>query len=450
MLIGQRFSRFAEASEKCLLFSAKTTDFIVDFTPGFVHACLCDSRRTRGAVSPFTMLLRKHIGADHVVDLGLLRPGDRLLGISFSHGARLVLELTGRHANAFLLDANGVILGSLFSTHSLTRPLHPGAVYALPPVVGSSPVAEASRFTPPEVCAAIDAFFTEERLTDARSRARHKALAHVDREITRTQKVLEHLERDHARMLEREEARTLGDLFLAALPFWPKDATSFLLEPADGSAPVELVLPARCKTPSAAAQLHFAAYKKARRSREVIRERSETFGARLQELESQRRKLEELPLESFDADLSRTPQTSRTREKHGKKSASEDTRGLREYQSSDGLRILVGKSAADNHRLTFRLARGRDIWLHARDVPGSHVVLFTRNQPVPRRALEEAAMLAIFYSDARAEGRGDVHWVERRHVHAVRGAIGKVTLSSPKSLHVVVDPAVLERFRSSR
>ena len=124
--------------------------------------------------------------------------------------------------------------------------------------------------------------------------------------------------------------------------------------------------------------------------------------------------------------------------------------GTRAFVSSDGLPIEVGKSAADNHRLTFQKARGADLWLHARDVPGSHTVIFCGNGPVPRRTLEEAAMLALFYSDARPEGRGDVHFVQRKFVHAVRGAPGKVTLASPKSLYVVIDPAVIERLFAGR
>jgi len=62
LLTGQRFSRIVEASERCLLLQGGFTDLALDLTPGFVHACLCTTRKARGEVGPFTMLLRKHVG----------------------------------------------------------------------------------------------------------------------------------------------------------------------------------------------------------------------------------------------------------------------------------------------------------------------------------------------------------------------------------------------------
>jgi predicted ribosome quality control (RQC) complex YloA/Tae2 family protein len=373
----------------------------------------------------------------------------------------LSLELSGRHANAFLLDDGGAILGSFFPTHSLTRPLSTGAIYTLPPsaVAGTAAHGGTSRFPAEETGAAVDAFFTAAQTAAARDRARAAAIAARTRELEKARKVLEHLRTDALRMERRTEGRRLGDLFLAALPTWPAGATSYTFTPYDGAPPETLTLPIRCKTPAAAAQLHFAEYKKARRSRAVIEERAAHFAARVAQLEAEREALEQRPPEFFDTPVADDGRSGRGGKSTGgvrtsggsKKSKQPATEaGIRAFVSSDGLPIQVGKSATDNHRLTFQKARGADVWLHARDVPGSHTVIFCGNAPVPRRTLEEAAMLALFYSDARPEGRGDVHWVQRKFVHAVRGAPGKVTLAAPKSIFVIIDPAVIERLFAGR
>jgi len=465
LLVGQRFSRIVEASERCLLFQGGFTDLAVDLTPGFVHACLCGTRRARGEVGPFTMLLRKHIGGARVTAVRLARPGDRILQIEFTSGVTLSCELSGRHANAFLLDDAGVILGAWFPTHSVTRPLHVGATYELPPPPrpaepGAPAATPLSRFPAGDTGAAVDAYFTAALREAARERARATAIAARTRELERARRTLDHLRTDAERMARRTEGKRLGDLFLAALPVWPAGAVTFEFTPWDGSPPETLTLPARCKTPAAAAQFHFGEYKKARRSRAVVEERAAHFAALAAHLEAELAVLAARPAETFDAPAAAAggkparggkSNTGGRPDSTGKKSKQPATdAGTRAFVSSDGLPIEVGKSATDNHRLTFQKARGADVWLHARDVPGSHTVIFCGNGPVPRRTLEEAAMLALFYSDARPEGRGDVHWVQRKFVHAVRGAPGKVTLASPKSLFVVIDPAVIERLFASR
>jgi predicted ribosome quality control (RQC) complex YloA/Tae2 family protein len=384
LLTGQRFSRLVEASERCLLFCGGFVDFAVDFSPGFVHACLCASRKARGEVGAFTMLLRKHIGGARVISCALPRTGDRILQLAFSSGVRLSLELSGRHANAFLLDDGGAILGSFFPTHSLTRPLSTGAIYTLPPAptgaAAASTTPGTSRFPAEEPGAAVDAFFTAAQTAAARDRARTAALTAKTREIEKARKVLEHLRTDAVRMEQRTEGKRLGDLFLAALHSWPAGATSYTFTPYDGAPTETLTLPIKCKTPAAAAQIHFGQYKKARRSRAVIEERAAHFEALVARLEEERTKLEQRPPEFFDAPAQSAPKPGargKSSPGGGKKSKQPaGDAGIRAFLSSDGLPIQVGKSATDNHRLTFQRARGADVWLHARDVPGSHTVIF--------------------------------------------------------------------------
>ncbi|MCS6804501.1 MAG: NFACT family protein [Acidobacteriota bacterium] len=116
--------------------------------------------------------------------------------------------------------------------------------------------------------------------------------------------------------------------------------------------------------------------------------------------------------------------------------------GVAQFLSSEQHHILVGRTAEANQRLTFQIARPHDIWLHAADYPGSHVVLrCKKGVSVPFQSLIEAAQLAAFYSQARGSTAVVVHYTERKHVHKIPGAApGRVRLVNVKS--ITVEPRV--------
>ena len=106
------------------------------------------------------------------------------------------------------------------------------------------------------------------------------------------------------------------------------------------------------------------------------------------------------------------------------------------------MEILVGKKAADNDQLTFRIARSLDLWLHAADYPGSHVVVRNPNRlEIPPQTLLEAAELAAFYSDARSQPKAAVNYTQKKFVNKPKGsAPGLVRLAFFKT--ILVEPKV--------
>jgi hypothetical protein len=110
--------------------------------------------------------------------------------------------------------------------------------------------------------------------------------------------------------------------------------------------------------------------------------------------------------------------------------------GPRHYLTGRGLSVLVGRNARENHHLTFRVARAEDLWLHARDVPGSHVVLRDDEGRAGADDLREAAEVAAFFSEARGESLVDVHVTRRKHVKPARGGPGRVFVAHSDTLRV--------------
>jgi hypothetical protein len=107
------------------------------------------------------------------------------------------------------------------------------------------------------------------------------------------------------------------------------------------------------------------------------------------------------------------------------------------FRSQGGARILVGRSARDNDALTFKAARGNDLWLHARGVQGSHVIVPDPGPTPAGELLLEAALLAGHFSSARGADQVEVAWTRRKHVRKQKGAPpGAVVYAQEKTLRV--------------
>lgn len=133
-------------------------------------------------------------------------------------------------------------------------------------------------------------------------------------------------------------------------------------------------------------------------------------------------------------------------EEEGRPSAAEPGTGPRQYLTRRGLSVLVGRNARENHHLTFRVARPEDLWLHARDAPGAHVVLRDDEGRAGADDLREAAEIAAFFSEARGQALVDVHVTRRKHVRPARGGPGRVYVSHSDTLRVAPrDPGLPRR-----
>ena len=117
------------------------------------------------------------------------------------------------------------------------------------------------------------------------------------------------------------------------------------------------------------------------------------------------------------------------------------------FVSSDGVPIHVGKNNRQNERLTLREAKPNNLFLHVRNMTGSHVIVDSAGIP-PERTLLEAAMLAAFYSAARGSGGVPVDYAERRFVRKCPGGrAGMVVYSNNRTICVTPDMALIEKLK---
>ena len=105
------------------------------------------------------------------------------------------------------------------------------------------------------------------------------------------------------------------------------------------------------------------------------------------------------------------------------------------FRHESGLEIVVGRNARQNEIVTFKIAAAADLWLHARNVPGAHVIIRLAGRTASQACIEAAAQLAAYYSKARGERNAAVIVTERRHItRAPGGHTGQVLVQQERSI----------------
>jgi predicted ribosome quality control (RQC) complex YloA/Tae2 family protein len=269
-------------------------------------------------------------------------------------------------------------------------------------------------------------------------------LRKVAARISKSRKLVGNLKGDLDRHGDADRWKRSGDLILANLRNATRQGDSIFVNDyfADGAPLVEIEGDEH-KPLAEIAEGYFRRYTKARNGLEMISGRIEEAEKIIAEIEQERLRIR-AAIDEGDEDFVRSLIVAKPKPAQigRKKKVEAAFRGARRFVSSGGFEILVGKKAADNDFLTFRIAKSLDTWLHAADYSGSHVVVRSQNiREIPNQTLIEAAQLAAFYSDARESPKAAVNYTLRKFVNKVKGAKpGLVRLASFKT--ILVEPQV--------
>ncbi|HEV2905391.1 MAG TPA: NFACT RNA binding domain-containing protein, partial [Pyrinomonadaceae bacterium] len=409
-----------------------------------------DLEKASVPTTQFALNMRKELAQKKVTSVEKLQT-DRVVTMKFEGsddlGQRtqrtLIAQLTGRSANLFLLNDEGVITGRLKETKGVGQTI--GEKYQ-PPDSGATHMAGKSSVGVLDVSDSksyseqLDQHYSSvaERLAlDSQIGA---ARAQLQKEISRGKKLLKKLERDLEEHSGAEQHKQIGDLLLANVGTAKRVGSRLKLTDyfAEGAPEIEIEIDENRTIPEEASR-RFALYSRSKRARVQIANRIKQVKAELADLEIKREHLETSPgaLEDTSASIASAAKAKAT----ATKSRESRVPGARRYLSSDGYEILVGRAARDNDNLTFKIAKPSDRWLHAADYPGSHVIVRnpTRKE-IPHRTLVEAAQLAGYFSQASKDPKVDVHYTQRKFLSKPKGsAPGLVRMSRFKN--VIVKPA---------
>ena len=420
-----------------------------------------DLERQSVALTQFAQSLRKEL-SDTTIRSIRRDSDDRIVRFHFSgeddigntKESTLVAQLTGRSANLFLIDRQGVI------THQVRPGKGTGQnldeAYQQPSASNIRPSTTGDRKLPDKLQSdrdgsaseVADAYFSSLLVDQAFDNRAGAARAELRKKITHQKRLLKQLEQDLASHADADQQKRVGDLLLANLSTARRDGKRVVLLDyfADDASPIEIEIDEQLTLQEEASR-RFALYSRSKRAVLQITTRVETIRVRLKALDSQYEALEkiivgrdETALEKLIALSAPRAVTSGAKRKGGRDKKEKKIPGVRRYISSDGFEILVGRAARDNDYLTFKVAKPNDLWLHAADYGGSHVVVRNATrQDVPHRTIIEAAQLAAQFSQARKDPKVDVHYTQRKFVSKPKGAApGLVRLL--RSRNVTVEP----------
>lgn len=244
-----------------------------------------------------------------------------------------------------------------------------------------------------------------------------------------------------------EELRVFGELLSANLWAVERGAKSVTLTNYYDGNDVTIPLDVRL-TPSANAQKYFKEYKKKQTAARMLTDLIAESDAEAAYLETVQYEVEaaegEAALSEIRAELKAQGYLKYYKVRDKKQKPADFLR----YESTDGFLILVGRNNAQNDRLTLKTARGKDLWFHVKNAPGSHAVVMSGGKDIPDSTKTQAAILAAVHSSQNGGAKVQVDYTEVKNVWKANGAKPGMVLYDPYETAVVTpDPSLAGRLR---
>ena len=296
----------------------------------------------------------------------------------------------------------------------------------------------------------LDAFYTRRDKAEQQRRRGHELTRSVKTARDRLARKLAGQRDELKRTETREEIRKQAELITANLYRLKKGERSFTCEDyyTEGCPEITIALDP-LKSPQQNAAALYKEYNKLKAAEQHLTVLVAEGERQLDYLESVLDALGRAESEKDLADLRRElTATGYLRRAKGAKPERGKAQAPLRFVSDEGFEILVGRSNVQNDELTTKLARRTDYWLHTQKVHGSHVILRCDGLEPPPRTLEQAASLAVYYSQGRGGGKIPVDYTMIRFVRKPSGALpGKVIYTDYRTLLAESDEELAARLR---
>ncbi len=306
----------------------------------------------------------------------------------------------------------------------------------------------------PSACETLDYFYTERDIT-ARMKQRasdlYKFLQNTkDRIARRTANQKQEL----LECADRDKLKIYGDLLMANLYNFQKGDSAVTVQNyyEEGSPEVRIKLDVRL-TPSQNAQRYYSEYRKADTAEKKLTALIEQGEQELLYIDSVfdnlTRAMSETDIDDLRIELHEQGYLKSARLSKGAKNVK--TRPPMKFVSSDGYEIRVGRNNKQNDKLTCKDSEKLDIWLHVKEITGSHVIISAKGGEVPDETIMEAAVIAAYYSSARSSAQVPVDYTLVKYVKKPNGAKpGMVIFTNNRTLFVKPDEGLVERLRTDK
>ena len=312
-----------------------------------------------------------------------------------------------------------------------------------------SPVPFANRVGEPftSLSDLLDTYYKDKAERDRVKQQASELIRRVENELQKNRHKLKKQEKELLATDNAEEFRQKGELLTTFLHQVPNDQDQVILDNYYTNQPITIALD-KALTPNQNAQRYFKRYQKLKEAVKYLTDLIEEAKATILYLESVETVLNQAGLEEIAEIREELIQTGfirrRQREKIQKRKKPE------QYLASDGKTIIyVGRNNLQNEELTFKMARKEELWFHAKDIPGSHVVISGNLDPSDE-VKTDAAELAAYFSQGRLSNLVQVDMIEVKKLNKPTGGKpGFVTYTGQKTLRVTPDPEKIASMKKS-
>ena len=293
----------------------------------------------------------------------------------------------------------------------------------------------------------LDTYYKDKAERDRVKQQASELIRRVENELQKNRHKLKKQEKELLATDNAEEFRQKGELLTTFLHQVPNDQDQVILDNYYTNQPITIALD-KALTPNQNAQRYFKRYQKLKEAVKYLTELIEETKATILYLESVETVLNQAGLEEIAEIREELIQTGfirrRQREKIQKRKKPE------QYLASDGKTIIyVGRNNLQNEELTFKMARKEELWFHAKDIPGSHVVISGNLDPSDE-VKTDAAELAAYFSQGRLSNLVQVDMIEVKKLNKPTGGKpGFVTYTGQKTLRVTPDPEKITSMKKS-
>lgn len=293
----------------------------------------------------------------------------------------------------------------------------------------------------------LDTYYKDKAERDRVKQQASELIRRVENELQKNRHKLKKQEKELLATDNAEEFRQKGELLTTFLHQVPNDQDQVILDNYYTNQPITIALD-KALTPNQNAQRYFKRYQKLKEAVKYLTELIEETKATILYLESVETVLNQAGLEEIAEIREELIQTGfirrRQREKIQKRKKPE------QYLASDGKTIIyVGRNNLQNEELTFKMARKEELWFHAKDIPGSHVVISGNLDPSDE-VKTDAAELAAYFSQGRLSNLVQVDMIEVKKLNKPTGVKpGFVTYTGQKTLRVTPDPEKIASMKKS-
>ncbi|WP_049500094.1 Rqc2 family fibronectin-binding protein PavA [Streptococcus mitis] len=293
----------------------------------------------------------------------------------------------------------------------------------------------------------LDTYYKDKAERDRVKQQASELIRRVENELQKNRHKLQKQEKELLATDNAEEFRQKGELLTTFLHQVPNDQDQVILDNYYTNQPITIALD-KALTPNQNAQRYFKRYQKLKEAVKYLTDLIEETKATILYLESVETVLNQAGLEEIAEIREELIQTGfirrRQREKIQKRKKPE------QYLASDGKTIIyVGRNNLQNEELTFKMARKEELWFHAKDIPGSHVVISGNLDPSDE-VKTDAAELAAYFSQGRLSNLVQVDMIEVKKLNKPTGGKpGFVTYTGQKTLRVTPDPEKIASMKKS-